>query len=446
MKMVELKAGRIKQVNTQRAKEMKDIEACMLIRNKKQYVFGIGRMVAPMVKSSSLKMNYILLGGSKEEILTYFARSFPKWDVNALYFNSFHDKLHGFIAFGEEPAGKEPADKEPTVHINKIDQILSDVKDVRNVNKAIPSQSVKAYFYEGEFCFATNNPSVVVPAVYDHKEMPIDSFFEVYDPATLYAILSNDNALAFRLDRKKDVDFSKAIILRDWHKCNVMLDLLYDRAGKEFYSIRLLSEVKGKIFNKEGMKKELENAPLLSSRYELKSYSSLSEVNMDMASRRIIPEHAEENDADNTYIFTDGSANPNCPDICGWAYVVYQNNQEIAYDKNAHVTGNNSKRAVHLAEFLAVLNALDYVIEHRCKKVVICYDNVEVFNMAFVCSAADVKLFHDYTAYVQEKWAIAEHMGISLKFSHVKAHSGIVGNERADQLSKEAVRSTRKYF
>ena len=433
MKIIELKAGRIKQVNTQRAKEMKGMEACMLIRNKKQYIFGIGIVVAPMVKSSSLKVNYILLGGTKEEILTYFARSFPKWDVNTLYFTPNHNKLRGFMTFGEEPAEK--------AHINKIDQILSDVKE------AMPSRlSVKAYFYEGEFCFATNNPTVVVPAVYDHREMPIDSFFEVYDPATLYAISSNDNALAFRLDRKKDIDFSKAIILRDWHKCNVMLDLLYDRAGKEFYSIRLLSEVKGKIFNKEGMKKELEKAPLLSSRYELKSYSSLNEVNLDMASRRIIPEHAEESDADTTYIFTDGSANPNCPDVCGWAYVVYQNNQEIAYDKNAHITGSNSKRAVHLAEFLAVLNALDYVIEHRCKKVVICYDNVEVFNMAFVCSAADVKLFHDYTAYVQEKWAIAEHMGISLKFSHVKAHSGIVGNERADRLSKEAVRSTRKYF
>ncbi|MGN8833651.1 ribonuclease H family protein [Selenomonas montiformis] len=433
MKIIELKAGRSKQVNTQRAKEMKEMEACMLIRNKKQYVFGIGRMVAPMVKSSSLKVNYILLGGTKGEILTYFAKTFPKWDVNALYFAANHSQLKGLITFGEEPVAE--------IHINKIDQILSDVKE------SMPSRlSVKACFYEGEFCFATNNPTVVVPAVYSHREMPIDDFLESYDPATLYVISSNDNALAFRLDRAKDIDFSKAIILRDWHKCNIMLDLLYDRAGKKFYSIRLLSEVKGKIFNKEGMKKELEKAPLLSNRYELKSYSSLNEVNLDMASRRIIPEYAEESDADTTYIFTDGSANQNCPDVCGWAYVVYQNNQEIAYDKNAHITGGNSKRAVHLAEFLAVLNALDYVIEHRCKKVVICYDNVEVFNMAFVCSAADVKLFHDYTAYVQEKWAIAEHMGISLKFSHVKAHSGIVGNERADRLSKEAVRSTRKYF
>lgn len=439
MKVVELKAGRKKEENTFTAKQMRPEDSYMLIRitaTKRQYVFGIWKVIAPMVKTSSVKATYHLIGGTKGEVLDYFEKNFPAWNANALHFKANGSDTTGFKDFVK----KTKSDIEK-IKVADISEVLTQVKE------SMPSKlSIKAYFYEGEFCFATNNPTVVVPAVYAYKELPIDNFFDIFNPATLYAISSEDNALAFRLDRKKDINFSKAIILRDWHKCNVMLDLLYDRAGKEYYSIRLLSEVKGRIFNKEDMKKEMEQLPLLSSKYELKSYSSLNEVNLDMASRKILPEYHEENDANTTCIFTDGSASPTSSDVCGWAYVVYQNNQEIAFDKNAHMSGTNSKRATHLAEFLAVLNALDYVIEHRCKNVVICYDNQAAFNMAFVCSSADVKLFHDYTAYVQEKWAIIEQMGISLKFSHVKAHSGIVGNERADQLAKEAVRSTRKYF
>ena len=145
------------------------------------------------------------------------------------------------------------------------------------------------------------------------------------------------------------------------------------------------------------------------------------------------------------YIYTDGSAKAH-KDVCGWAFVGYDGNTEIFADKGSQPVRENIRRAVLLSEFLAVLNAMDFVIRERLTNVTICYDNVQVFNLAVAQSSRDILLFHKYTGYMLEKWRVIEELGLSVKMAHVKAHSGIVGNERADELAKAAALQSVRYF
>ena len=145
------------------------------------------------------------------------------------------------------------------------------------------------------------------------------------------------------------------------------------------------------------------------------------------------------------YIYTDGSASPN-RDTCGWAFVVYDGNNEVFAEKGSQPVRENARRATFLAEFLAVLNAMDYIISQQMSDVTICYDNVQVFNLAIAESSRDIALFHKYTGYMMGKWQEIEALGLSVKMAHVKAHSGIPGNEKADSLAKWAAHQSAKYF
>ena len=393
-----------------------------------------GKVIAKSIVTSipkSFKKDFVWYHGKQKEILRAVKKDYPNVDTNKLL---FADKKFP-IPFKKTVESKKKNEKIP---------VVTPSIDIEKQPPAPVQKTIDAYFHKGEFCFATKNNSIVVPVAYDIKQITKK---ELLENSNLYILpLESNSPIIKKVSVDSNIDFEKSIIVSGWSKTNVVAEVLKSKNNNKFFAVRKITEPKTKIISKEQLKHDFWNEPMLSSLYEVTAYSSVNQMNNELATKRVIPEYVEDKSAreDTTYIFTDGSA---CnKDVCGWAYVVYEKNEEIYYDKNAQPVKANGNRANHLAEFLAVLNAFDYIIDNKPQRVVILYDNADVFNLAFAKSSADIKLFHQYTDYIQKKWEICEHMGIEIRMLHVKAHSGIAGNEKADLLAKSAVAASTKYF
>lgn len=130
-------------------------------------------------------------------------------------------------------------------------------------------------------------------------------------------------------------------------------------------------------------------------------------------------------------IYCDGSYDAATKNT-GYGIVVLQDNEVIYtrsdsfYDEygSGNVTG----------EILGVLEALAYCKEQNITGVEICYDYAGIESWANGDWAANKPISKFYVDELLNKYK-----GIDIKFTKIKAHSGVEFNEMADKLAKEAV-------
>ncbi|MDO4788663.1 MAG: ribonuclease H family protein [Johnsonella sp.] len=87
-------------------------------------------------------------------------------------------------------------------------------------------------------------------------------------------------------------------------------------------------------------------------------------------------------------------------------------------------------------EIEGVKQSVLWAIEQRKKKLLIYYDYQGIESWAIGEWRTNKKLTREYAEFFKEK---SKH--ISISFCHAKAHSGILYNERADELAKNALYS-----
>ena len=147
-------------------------------------------------------------------------------------------------------------------------------------------------------------------------------------------------------------------------------------------------------------------------------------------------------------IFVDGSSNNQ--DKYSWAYVVYNGEEEIAFDKGHEENTQLIKHGSQIGEFLAMIHAMDYIIENKIKNVIVWYDNVSNYNcmetLSTTASKVLTKVFEKYYHLMLGKRQIIEGMNLNVEFLHAKAHSGVKGNERADYYAKRAIKEVNYFF
>ena len=85
-------------------------------------------------------------------------------------------------------------------------------------------------------------------------------------------------------------------------------------------------------------------------------------------------------------------------------------------------------------ECFGALNAIKWAIDHQYKSIAIYYDYLGIEMWATGQWKANKKVSQDYVAYFKQF-----SNKIDIQFVKVKAHSGVLYNERADELAKRAL-------
>jgi ribonuclease HI len=139
-------------------------------------------------------------------------------------------------------------------------------------------------------------------------------------------------------------------------------------------------------------------------------------------------------------IYCDGACEPN-PGLGGWGFVVYRDGKEIHADcGGANPTTNN------IMELTGALRALEWIAEHHVEK----QDGVRLFcdSMYVVNGCNDWRHGWKKKGWrrgVEKELANADLWkeldaaltAVPIQLEWCKGHAGIIGNERADELSLE---------
>ncbi|XP_023220173.1 uncharacterized protein LOC111622086 [Centruroides sculpturatus] len=124
-------------------------------------------------------------------------------------------------------------------------------------------------------------------------------------------------------------------------------------------------------------------------------------------------------------IFTDGSKVEN---QVGASYLVMQNEKEIYHDKFRL----DDRCTVHQAELFAILQSVRWIISTRLTGSIII---VNTDSKAAICY---LQQFNNRNIMALEIKNLINKHELNIKIRWVKAHVGIMGNEKADALAKEA--------
>lgn len=132
------------------------------------------------------------------------------------------------------------------------------------------------------------------------------------------------------------------------------------------------------------------------------------------------------------YAYVDGSYNPTTK-VYGYGGFLSVNGKEYILQGSDNNEGMASMRNV-AGEIQGAIAAVDKAIRFGLDKLTIYYDYKGIEKWAKLKWKAN----NPYTKAYQDYMLSASFM-LDIEFVHVKGHSGIEGNERADRLAKEAV-------
>ncbi|CAK1546358.1 unnamed protein product [Leptosia nina] len=126
-------------------------------------------------------------------------------------------------------------------------------------------------------------------------------------------------------------------------------------------------------------------------------------------------------------IFTDGSK---IEGKVGAAYVVIKNGKEITNKKLK--LGNQC--SVYQAELLAIIKALEALSHGTWEEEI----NILSDSLSSIKAITELNSNHQLVFQIKNKIRELQDQNIVVKLNWIKAHVGLIGNERADELAKEA--------
>lgn len=221
---------------------------------------------------------------------------------------------------------------------------------------------------------------------------------------------------------------------KNYYEAKIFSETFFDR------HFLILKNGKWENIKKEDVRKEILSSPPFFRQNKVVAFSSMEEKDEFLKKK--------ESEEDVVEIFVDGASNNQ--NRYAWAYVVFQGDNEVAFDKGHEENQKLAKHGAQVGEFLSMLHAIDYIIENKLRNVIVYYDNFNNYDcMQTLSTAKDSVLCSLFLKYYQEmlrKREILVGMKANITFLHSKAHSGIKGNERADYYAKKALKEIGFYF